>query len=400
MAPAATDLLVIGGGPAGLATAIRARLAGMSARVLERSRPPIDKACGEGLMPDAAALLAELGVELAPGECCRFRGIRSLDGETVAEGFFPRAGGLGVRRLHLHQALARRAAEVGVELCWGVAAGGLAGSAGERFAAGAFTDRAGLELAAARWVIGADGLHSRVRQWAGLEGPPGRCRRFGVRRHFACRPWSDMVEVHWGPCCEAYVTPVGQREVGVAMLWSEPPQRPAGSRPAAADAVPPGRASACFDALLACFPALVARLAGAPAASRDRGAGPLLQRARAVRRGNVALVGDASGYVDAITGEGLAVALHQSAALVEALAAGDLERYTAAHRRIGRLPDNMTALLLAVERRPWLRRRMVRALAAEPALFSRLLGIHARALPAARLGIDGALRLVYRLVTA
>jgi flavin-dependent dehydrogenase len=399
----ATDLLVIGGGPAGLATAIAARLAGMSARVVERSRPPIDKACGEGLMPDAVARLGELGVALAPGEGWRFRGIRYLDGETVAEGVFPRAGGLGVRRLQLHQALARRAAELGVDLCWGVTAHGLApaepapGSPAARrpgaaapeasappaaklLAAGAYTDRAGLELAAARWVIGADGLRSRVRRWAGLEGPPARRRRFGVRRHFTCRPWSDLVEVYWGPGCEAYVTPVGPDEVGVAMLWSD------------------GKAR--FDDLLAHFPGLAARLDGAPAASRDRGAGPLLQRPRGVCRGNVALVGDASGYVDAITGEGLAVALHQSAALIEALAAGDLARYAARHRRIGRLPDNMTALLLAVERRPWLRHRMVRALAAEPALFSRLLGIHARVLPPARLGIDGALRLVYRLVTA
>jgi menaquinone-9 beta-reductase len=378
----ATDLLVIGGGPAGLATAIAARLAGMSARVVERSRPPIDKACGEGLMPDAVARLGELGVELAPGDGWRFRGIRYLDGETVAEGLFPRAGGLGVRRLRLHRAMVRRAAELGVELCWGVTVHGLAPGepAAKLLAAGARTDGAGLEVAAARWVIGADGLRSRVRRWAGLEGPPARPRRFGVRRHFACRPWSDMVEVHWGPGCEAYVTPVGPDEVGVAMLWSG------------------GKAR--FDDLLANFPALAARLDGAPAASRDRGAGPLLQRPRGVCRGNVALVGDASGYVDAITGEGLAVALHQSAALIEALRAGDLAGYASRHRRIGRLPDNMTSLLLAVERRPWLRRRMVRALAAEPALFSRLLGIHARALPPARLGIDGALRLVYRLVTA
>ncbi|MBV8200576.1 MAG: NAD(P)/FAD-dependent oxidoreductase [Acidobacteria bacterium] len=460
MAGAVTDLLVIGGGPAGLATAIRARLAGLSVKLLDRSQPPIDKACGEGLMPDAAARLGELGVELAPGQCRRFRGIRYLDGETVAEGFFPRAGGCGVRRLHLHEALARRAAEVGVELCWGVTAHGLAPAEAKtpeapgamarvtapapaaeaglatgtdrtrlsrrQLAGGAFTDRAGREIVAARWVIGADGLRSQVRRWAGLEGPPARHRRFGVRRHFACRPWSDMVEVHWGPRCEAYVTPVGPEEVGVAMLWSERAElgeqprrgerqvergtrRPEDSGddwPAAAEqgGVRPdlGRepAGARFDSLLAHFPALAARLAGAPAASRDRGAGPLRQRTRAAWRGNVALVGDAAGYVDAVTGEGLAVALHQSAALIEALRAGDLARYGAAHRRIGRLPDTMTALLLAIERRPWLRRRMVRALAAEPALFSRLLGIHARALPPARLGIDGALRLVYRLVTA
>jgi flavin-dependent dehydrogenase len=457
MAAPATDLLVIGGGPAGLATAIRARLAGMSVRVIERARPPIDKACGEGLMPDAVSRLEELGVELGPHESCRFRGIRYLDGEVsqvVAEGVFPGAGGMGVRRLHLHQALARRAAELGVELCWGVAARGLAPVAADAGLAttpepamateppagpaamaatvadtagawlpparGAYTDRAGLEIAAARWVVGADGLRSRVRQWAGLAGPPARRRRFGVRRHFACPPWSDLVEVYWGPGCEAYVTPVGSRLVGVAMLWSD--DRRQGRRhgmpgdgeqgvanPADGDAPTrePGDGEPVFDRLLAHFPALASRLAGAPAASRDRGIGPLLQRVRGVCRSNVALIGDAAGYVDAITGEGLAVALHQSAALIEVLAATpkaagapDLARYAAAHRRIGRLPDNMTALVLAIERRPWLRRRAVRALAAEPALFSRLLGIHARALPPARLGIDGALRLVYRLVKA
>ncbi|MFL6234887.1 MAG: NAD(P)/FAD-dependent oxidoreductase, partial [Thermoanaerobaculia bacterium] len=145
------------------------------------------------------------------------------------------------------------------------------------------------------------------------------------------------------------------------------------------------------------LPELRARVAGAPLASRDRGTGPLRQRARAVHKGNLALVGDAAGYFDAITGEGLAVALHESAALVEALVAGDLDRYVAAHRRINRLPDFMTGLVLSLERRPRLRARAVRALAAEPALFSRLLGIHARTLPPRRLGL-GALRLAWRLV--
>jgi flavin-dependent dehydrogenase len=426
LSAAPTDLLVVGGGPAGLATAIQARLAGLSVRVLDRARPPIDKACGEGLMPDAAARLSELGIELAPDQCHRFRGIRYVDGDVVAEGLFPRAGGLGVRRLHLHAALERRAAGLGVELWWGTAAAGLAPAAaaagGNRTVAGglgagpltAGVLTAAGDLVPARWVVGADGLHSRVRRWAGLEGAAARHRRFGVRRHFACRPWSDLVEVHWGAGCnEAYVTPVGPHEVGVAILWSD------------------GKAS--FDRLLEHFPTLAERLAGAPPLSRDRGAGPLRQRARAVWCGNVALVGDAAGYLDAITGEGLAVALHQSAALVAALAgpaaAGErpgapsgaaaaarrhdgrsprersfpgahLAAYGAAHRRICRLPDFMTSLVLALERRPRLRRRALRALAADPALFSRLLGIHARSLSPADLGIDGALRLVYRLVTA
>jgi flavin-dependent dehydrogenase len=362
-----TDLLVVGGGPAGLATAIRARLAGLGVTVLDRARPPIDKACGEGLMPDAVARLREIGV--AP-RGFPFRGIRYLDGagdQTVAEGVFPHAGGLGVRRTELHEALVRRAGEVGVDLRWGVKAEGLE-------ADGVATDQGTFK---ARWIVGADGLRSRVRRWAGLEGAEAPLRRFGVRRHFAMAPWSDFVEVYWGPAAEVYVTPVAADQVGIACLWS-------------------GR-TADFDGLLEGFPALRARLAGVPVASRDRGTGPLRQRARGVRRGNVALVGDAAGYFDAITGEGLAVAFHESAALVEALLAGGLDGYAAACRKINRLPDLMTGLVLGLERRPRLRARAIRALAAEPALFSRLLGIHARTLPPRRLGA-GALRLAWRLV--
>jgi flavin-dependent dehydrogenase len=362
------DLLVVGGGPAGLATAVRARLAGLTATVLDRSHPPIDKACGEGLMPDAVVRLKEIGVE---PRGFPFRGIRYFDGDVMAEGLFPQAGGLGVRRTELHQALVRRAEEVGVDLHWGVKATGLG--------AGEVETEQG--IFAARWIVGADGLLSRVRRWAGLEDGEGPCRRFGVRRHFQVAPWSDFVEVYWGPACEAYVTPVAADEVGIALLWSG------------------GKED--FESLLAHLPLLKEKIAGAPAVSRDRGAGPLHQRVRGVCRGNVLLVGDAAGYLDAITGEGLAVALHQSAALVEALSArgaGEPDRYAAACRRIHRLPNFMTSLVLALERRPRLRARAIRALAAEPALFSRLLGIHARTLPPRRLGVDGALRLAWRLM--
>jgi flavin-dependent dehydrogenase len=391
------DLLIVGGGPAGLATGILAREKGLSVVVAER-RPegPVDKACGEGLMPDGVAALERLGVAVEEVGGAPFSGIRYVDGVAVAEGEFPGRPGLGVRRTRLHAALVERAASAGVEVRWGWRLEGLEHRQGPL--GGTFTARVAAgdgpgEPLPARWVVGADGLLSGVRRQARLEGPAARRMRFGVRRHFEVAPrragallddqgaaLPDKVEVWWGDRCEAYVTPVAADEVGVAILW--------------------GGRKASFDELLAGFPRLAAALAGCPPRSRDRGAGPLRQRVRGVVRGNLALVGDASGYVDAITGEGLSLAFRQAEALAAALAAGDLGRYAADHRRACRVPDAMTRLLLAVERRPRLRRRTVRALAADPSLFSCLLALHVGAIPPSALGWPTAARLLRGLVSA
>ena len=371
-----TEVAIVGGGPAGLAAAIAARLQDLEVVVVDRREPPIDKACGEGLMPDGLEMLRRFGVELDAERMQPFHGIRYLDGDVVAEGRFPGVSGAGVRRLDLHRALVRRAEQVGVELKWRTRVDALGGTRLD-------TSAGPIE---ARWVVGADGLRSRLRAWKGLEGPETSRRRraneisrrrFGVRRHFALAPWSDCVEVYWAENSEAYVTPVAKGEVGVAMLWS-------------------GR-KAGFDQLLESFPRLAERLRGAEPASKDRGCGPLRQKARAVTRDRLALIGDAAGYVDAITGEGLSIAFHQADALASAIRAGDLRQYARRCRRIVALPDAMTKLLLFVERRPALRRRVVRALAREPKVFSRLLAVHCRAVPA-RKGFETAPRLLWRLV--
>lgn len=375
------DVLVAGGGPAGLAFALAAVHRGLKVTVLERSRPPVDKACGEGLMPDGVEALRELGVPVEGLGGRPFRGVCWIEGDLVAEGNFPGAPGLGLRRTRLHRALAERAEEVGLGLRWGtrVVGLGLTGGAVEvrTSAAGGSED-----CLRASWLVGADGLHSRVRRWAGLEAGASPRRRFGVRRHFRVSPWSDRVEVYWADGCEAYVTPVGPREVGVAMLWDQA-RHPA--------------ESASFEALLGFFPDLAGHLQGAAETSRDRGAGPFLQRASSVRRGRVFLVGDAAGYVDALTGEGLSLAFHEARALAAALAAGEPGRYAARSRRLRRLPEGLTRLLLWVERHPRLRRRTLAAFAADGELFSRVLGIHARQRPPASLGAGGVGRLVLGL---
>ena len=366
------DLLVVGGGPSGLVTALDAARRGLQVVLIERQRPPVDKACGEGLMPDGVRRLRQLGAPL--GEHQALRGIRYVDGDVEIDGRFPAEPGVGIRRTRLHDALTEAAAAAGVDLRFGVRAEGLLDPDGP--CPGVATDHG---VVRSHLVVGADGLRSEVRGWAGLDGGPAERRRFGVRRHYALEPWSDRVEVHWGEGAEAYVTPVTENELGVAILWS-------------------GR-KAGFDELLSSFPRLAERLRSAETLSRDRGAGPLHQRAYDLLRGRVALVGDAAGYVDAITGEGLSISFHQSAALLDALERGQLDSYPRRARAAARVPDTLTRLLLAIEARPRLRRRVLRALARDPALFERLLAVHVRHRPAWSLAPQ-APRMFWRLVTA
>jgi menaquinone-9 beta-reductase len=344
------DALVVGGGPSGLAAAIALRLRGLRVLLAEARTPPVDKACGEGIMPEGVEHLIRLGVVIDPAASCSFRGIRYVDGPVQATARFRGASGLGVRRTVLHDALRTRATDLGVELRWGAFVEGLRPD-------GAIVDG---RVIRARWIIGADGRGSRVRRWQGLDSTP-RSRRIGSRRHYEITPWNDLVEVHWSPAGEIYVTPVADRQVCIAAICRDP--------------------KLGLDGMLDRFPALRARLAGAPVSASDRGAGTDFRTAGTVVRGSVALLGDAAGSVDAISGQGVTLGLEQAAALARALAAADLRRYAADYRRIMALPNAMTALMLALSRHSRVRRVAFETLARVPALFRALLGLHAGAAP-------------------
>src|SRR5271155_4802085 len=114
-----TDLFIVGGGPAGVATAIAARNRGLTVTVADARKPPLDKACGEGLLPDGVAALAELGVHVGAGDAVALRGLRLVADGTIAEGRFGDRCALGIRRTVLHQILIARAADAGVTMHWG-----------------------------------------------------------------------------------------------------------------------------------------------------------------------------------------------------------------------------------------------------------------------------------------
>ncbi|QYH34819.1 NAD(P)/FAD-dependent oxidoreductase [Salinibacterium sp. M195] len=372
------DIIVVGGGPIGLAAAINARMHGLTALVIEPRTGAIDKACGEGVMPGAVTELAALGVH-PHGRT--IAGISYQDGNRTAEHRFASDAALGVRRTELHRALAERAVELGVEFVTGKveaieqsgdgeqvvgpsrsANRGVDGQGGAKANAGAVS--AHLEhgrTIEGRWMLGCDGLHSTVRELVGLAARPSRVRRhdsrrFGIRQHFEVAPWTDLVEVHWAPNAELYVTSVGDNEVGVAVL---------------------GPRGTSFEEALASVPVLAERLRHASPASTVRGAGPLLQNTTGQRAGRVLLVGDAAGYVDAITGEGIRLGLAEARAAIECIVAGEPERYEREWRRVTRDFRMLTTGLVAAANSP-LRRAIVPLAARLPRLYGRIVESLAR----------------------
>jgi len=365
-----TDVLVVGGGPAGIATAIAASLKGLRATVVDARKPPIDKPCGEGLLPEAVSVLRYLGIRLTPDLAFPFAGFRFLDDRSSATALIPSDTAFGVRRTVLHRLLVERALEAGVSLLWGTQVC--------RFGrAEVHTNTGPLSC---RWLIGADGNPSCVRRFAGLESRGHARFRFGFRRHYAIAPWTDNVEVRWGDRCQMVVAPTGPREICVSAFTGDSHLR--------------------LERVMLQFPDVAERIAGAQPLSSEAGAVTLLSRARAVTHGNVALVGDASCTVDGIAGQGLSLAFRQALHLADALAHGNLSSYESAHGRIIREPVRMTRLLLAMNASSALRRKVLRLFAARPELFAKMISVHMSAAASVALDARTILNLGWRVMWA
>jgi flavin-dependent dehydrogenase len=350
------DVIVVGAGPAGIAAAIAASAKGLRSVVVEAQTPPIDKPCGEGLLPHGVAALRDLGIHLNSDIAVPFLGIRFADEDSSACAKFAGGLGFGMRRIRLHQLLLERASQAGVSFLWGTRVTNI--EPNHVIAGG---NRIRYE-----WLVGADGQHSRVRKWANLDFRRLTQKRFGFRRHFQIRPWTDVVEVYWGRSCQIVTTPTEREEVSITAFSRDSYLR--------------------IDHALPLFPALARRLREAIRTTKELGNVSSMTRLPAVTRDRMALVGDASGTVDAITGHGLSLSFQQALYLAEAFEQGNLAHYESAHRKIAAMPAMMTRLMLIMERSDWIRRRALRLFQSKPGLFSKLLSINTGVLPLSSIG--------------
>jgi menaquinone-9 beta-reductase len=300
-----TSLLVIGAGPVGLVAAIDAAMRGMHVTLLDPRSDSIDKACGEGLMPGAVSLLERLEIS-PPG--LDLTGVSYHQGHRSVQHLFSHQPGRGVRRLTLHQHLTARAGHLGVQRQRDTA---LRVSNGKKHVE--VTGASG-NTYRADYVLACDGLHSRTARTLGLHSKPSptQKKRYGLRQHFSVTPWSSLIQVYYAADAEVYVTPVAENEVGIALLGSH---------------------GMNFDEIVSRVPEVWEHISPATASSTLRGAGPFPQKTTRRSLGRTLLVGDASGYVDAITGEGLRVGFEQARCALDSIETDSPQSYEASWAR-------------------------------------------------------------------
>ena len=358
------DLVVIGGGPVGAALAMFLGRAGRRVTIVEKSRFPRDKPCGEGLMPSGVAVLDRLGVDLVGAGFPPLHGVRYRLAGGSAAGAFRSGVGCGVRRTRLDQLLAERtAATSGVELVLGCTATGLlVESEGVRVE----TSSGGLRAPA---VVGADGLRSSVGRWLGWARPPRGTARYGLVGHLGCDgPPTEEIVVSLLGRVEVYSAPSGDGEQLVAVLGPRGALRRPGRsvvesyREITAEAHP--------------------ELAGAPLTSAVHGAGPFGVGPARVAEGRVFLAGDAAGFTDPLTGDGIAAGLVQAEALARFLAEEpELPGRAAARYRSWRAGQwrqrrFVSGLALALSGSATLGRRALAGLGRRPAALQSLLEVN------------------------
>lgn len=367
-ARSSVDVIVAGAGPAGSATAAALARAGASVLLVETSAHPRPKACAEYASPRIREELDRLGVEDDAWRSLAvpLRGMDIHAGAHVAPIRYADAAGprpaWGLDRRTFDELLAGHATRSGAELRERTRVVQLTGD-GSRVDGAVLRDgRTGRESTIrASWVVGADGTHTTVGRLLGVERRVRAPRRIGLVAHVSgVDELVDHGEMHVGP--GYYVglapTPGGELNVGMAL-----PMRDRA-----------GTARERFAAAVAGIPAVERRIAGTERLSPIRGTAPIGHRVSQVAGRGWLLVGDASGFVDPFTGEGIHRALRSARAASRAIIGGTsvADTYRAERRRAFTSKGALTWLIQGFLAAPWAFEYIVGRLEARPSATLRL----------------------------
>jgi menaquinone-9 beta-reductase len=396
MRPYDHDVIVVGGGPAGAATATFLRQRGHDVLLLDEARFPRDKVCGEGVSPEAWRLLAAMGADGAV-RALRPQPLRGMtltapDGTAFSGHYRGAAGpGFAARRCALDACLLAAARAAGVEVREGAAVSGVLAAEG-RVTGVVVDDRPGGGELRARLVVGADGRRSVVARQLGLLREHPRLRKFAVRGYWSrMAGLGDMGEMHVAAGAYCGVAPLGGGDANVTFVVGRGEMRDAG-----------GDLEGFYRRTLERWPRLVERLSAATLVGPPRAIGPLALVAKRVSSAGAAVVGDAAGFYDPFTGEGVTLAL-RGAEILAGVAdrvlhgRGTLAEYDRLRDAATRDKFRLNRRLQAVVAWPALANAVARRLARRPDLADRLVGIAGDFVPA-RTALGP--RFLYDLVTS
>ncbi len=321
MSPA-SEVLIVGAGPAGAALALELARKGRDVRIVERSLFPREKPCGDCVNPGAVRELERLGVgsrlaaTLQPARLCGWR-VEAPDGRAFQIDFGPDGDGValhgwGVRRRDLDVALLDEACRAGARVDFGLRAHDVIRRAGRVVGLMARDGTRSVEIRA-RFVVGADGLRSVIRRRLGLDARAPRLRKIALVGHLSnggdagSRLGYGELRVRRGRCCG--YAPLAD---GANLTLVVPGREASGIA---------GRPREFMRAALSDFPEVEARLRRTQWDGPVMVTGPFDQPVRRPAAPGVLLVGDAAGYYDPFTGEGVYQALRSAALATAAIEA-------------------------------------------------------------------------------